>query len=156
MKELTSFIELVISLFWATVSLYVVIEYRKPLTQIASRIRTFRLRIPNGPELEITADDAFKLAQNLLEEVDELIKNLDDKDKDLLEQVCRSNKITVEDLIPEFKRDSPEHQSLRKLRDCQLIKPKEPGQWDSKKEIIVKPFGRILLKIRKEVLLPSH
>ncbi len=157
MKELSGLIELITSFFWAFVSVYVVIQYRKPITQIVSRLRTFRLKIPNGPEMEITADQAVDLAQDLLDEVDELIKDLDDQDKSLLNKVYRSNRlITVEELIPGFERDSPEHQRLRKLRDCQLIKPNEPGQWDSRKNIVIKPFGRILLKIKKEVLLPNH
>lgn len=52
--------------------------------------------------------------------------------------------LTVAAVFPDFSRETPAHETLRKLRDAQFIRPTERGRWESRKHISVKPFGRLM------------
>ena len=99
-------------------------------------------------ELKFNIDDRNN-QQNIvdnffLNQIQDLINQyrnrLNDLDIDLLQKL---NTGTDTELNAEnFKRDSPYHEQLRKLREMSLIYPTEGGKWDAGKTICLTAFGK--------------
>ncbi|AMV29309.1 hypothetical protein VT84_33245 [Gemmata sp. SH-PL17] len=138
--------ELVHAILWPTVVVVALILSRHRFTH-------FKLKVLGG-EVEVSAKEAANMAQELLDEADRLIKSVTPKEQKLLAKVYSAPKmLTVEQLIPGFSRGSIEHEQLRKLRMIQLIRPASGKQWEAQEYVEIKPFGRILFRIRPKALL---
>ena len=144
---------------WLAVVAFLLFRYRVPLSNLIERMSKFQLKLPNGTTVEITASEAASVAQQLLDEADRLIEDVTTDDQQLLARLHKREPQTIAKLIPGFRRcdesgqPTKELEQLRKLRDCQLLRPLEGGQFHPEKLVVIKPFGRILLRLRPERLL---
>ncbi|PHJ59016.1 hypothetical protein VF14_13720 [Nostoc linckia z18] len=148
---------------WPLFALVCVILFREALTRLIDRIQGFELDWP-GKMFRLTATEANQVAQALLNEADEMIRHLGPAEKKLFRKIVEASEarhtITVDQLFEGgFSRvnasggDSEQLISLRKLRDAQLIRPKNGNQFTGKKELEIKKFGQVLLNIRRKELL---
>jgi hypothetical protein len=146
--------ELSYAIPWAIVVVVALLLFRQPLSRLVDRLTSLKVKIAEGRAIEISARDAASIVQELLEEADRLIAGVGPWEQQLLARIHSAPQMmTVEQLIPGFRPESDEHQRLRKMREMQLIRPAGSSQWRPEKYVEVKPFGRILLRIRPEKLL---
>lgn len=142
---------------WPVLVLVAMIIFRTQLAHLITRIRGFKFHTKGGQVFELSTTEVSSIAQDLLLETDALIRDLDEPAKKILARIVASPRsLTVEQAAPGFTRGSPEHDSLRKLRDCQLIRPVEGGRFQPEKHIEIKRFGQVLLKLRREQLVPHE
>jgi hypothetical protein len=145
---------------WVAIVGYFLFKFQLPLSNVLGRLSKFRLRLPDGTEVEATAYEAAAIAQQLLDEVDQnLIHGITTDERKLLAfVVSHAAEPTVGEAVKQvfgkdFVRESHEHNVLRKLRDRQLLRPRGGDQFQREKHLEVKPFGRILLRVRRSMLL---
>ena len=155
MEEFSSLISALIQGGWLAIVLVLLFKYHKSLSGLIARISKFNLKLPDGTELAITAQEAAGLAQELLAEIDDsLVKDITAEEQAVLKKVVnQSDAPTVKEIFPQFCRPSPELETLRSMRRRQLIRPRGGGTWKPNKRIDIKPMGAILLKIRGDKLL---
>jgi hypothetical protein len=144
------------NLAWPIVVLVALVIFRAPLTHLITRIKGLKFRMEGGGEFELTAAQVRGIAEDLLLEADALIRDLGPPEKKILARIVSSPRaLTVEQAVPGFTRGSPELYSLRKLRNCQLIRPVGGGRFEADKYIEIKRFGQVLLKLRRDQLIPD-
>lgn len=154
MQEAAVLISALVQFAWLILAGGTLYGFREPVAGLLKKLSKFRLRLPNGTEIDVSAHEAAEIAQELLNEVDQLIEDITSEESAILARVLKSPRtLSVIEMFPSFKRPSKELDILRRLRDKQLIRPVEGGQWLSDKHIEIKPFGRILLKVRRERLV---
>lgn len=142
-----------ISWYFLCVIGFVCLFWRQ-IGRFIDRMNKVKIRLSSGQEIVLTAAESKDAAGTLLDEVDRLIRRLTDDDKALLAKIIdQGGAVLIEQVLPGFRRDTPEHESLRRLRDCQLIRPVGSGRFEAGKYLEIKPFGRALLRIRFQDLL---
>ena len=110
--------------------------------------------IEDGITVELKTKEITDSAQELLDETGELINDLGKQEKTILQRIVLSEQpLTVADAAPGFIRENDKHNSLRKLRQCQLVRPIKGGRFQEHKRLEIKSFGKVLLKIYNERLL---
>lgn len=84
----------------------------------------------------------------MLQEIVEAMNELSPDEVVLFQKInAGDSRLSVSDLFPDFKRNSDQHEQLRKLRDRKLIRPIEGGNWQPPKHPIVTRFGRLVLQL---------
>ena len=101
--------------------------------------------------VEDELEDALK---DFVEEMRNITGELGQLEIKALDKIMNTDKeLSVTDIFPDFTRGSLEHETLRKLRDAQFIRPLQGGRWKSDKTLMKKPFGVLMWKkIGKEKL----
>lgn len=82
----------------------------------------------------------------MLREVRAAAERLDETDRDALRFIMShpDRSLTVADVFPDFERNSPAHDALRRLRTAQFVLPVGPDKWVRGTPIATKPFARFL------------
>jgi hypothetical protein len=140
------------SIAWPSVALTVALLFRKPLAHLAESVslKAIKLKVL-GAEVELTPEQAKTNLQELLTDILQTINELPPDVLELFGGIeAAGGRSTVEDLVPGFSRDSHEHQSLRTLRDRQLIRPFEGGSWQAKKHPVTTHFGELVWRMRPQ------
>ncbi len=102
-----------------------------------------------GAEVELTPEQAKHALDELLQDIAESTNELSPEESVLFERIMASaGRDTVCQLLPNFQRDTPDHQRLRKLRDRKLIRPFEGGRWQREKHPLVSRFGQLVYDLR--------
>ena len=129
--------------------------FYRPLADLISGLTSVSVTDKNGKTIQFTASEVRGVARDLLADVDNMISGLGTDEKTLFAAI-RSSAHTpkVSQVILGFRRGTKEHDSLRKLRDAQLIRPVGGGPWSADSFIELKSFGRTILKIRADQLKP--
>jgi hypothetical protein len=83
---------------------------------------------------------------SLVNEMRSITSTLQEPEREVLRRIMNnpSEPLTVSHLFPGFVRESYEHNSLRKLRDAQFIRPQGGGRWEGRKIVEVKQFGKLM------------
>jgi len=90
-------------------------------------------------------DELDETLASLVEEMRIITKDLSTGEQDILHKIMGSaSPLLVSDVFDGFERKTKEHETLRKLRDAQFVRPKERGTWRANKHIAIKPFGRVM------------
>jgi hypothetical protein len=96
-------------------------------------------------KLKFTRNEIELTLTSVLQEMQAITRQLDERDRYILREIMRSPDGTcVSDVLPGFQRESSEHMTLRKLRDAQFVRPSASGPWDANTMIQVKPFDRLM------------
>jgi hypothetical protein len=156
-EELREYIRLLIDaaavVVWPLAVLYAIARFRGPLTAFLSRGNSMAIEI-FGTKLTISGDAATKVLQNMADEVDSLVESLEPT---MFEKIMTSDGAVVSDLMPDRgpkENPSCELKILRELRHSALVRPREGGQWTVEKHLEVTPFGRLVMKFRRESRTP--
>jgi hypothetical protein len=82
---------------------------------------------------------------SFLQEIADSTNELSPEESRLFEKILASGgRERIDQLLPNFRRDTPEHQGLRKLRDRKLVRPFEGGRWQPDKHPVVTRFGQLV------------
>lgn len=81
----------------------------------------------------------------LLHEMKVAVPFLHANDREVLRKImaCEPATLTVAELFPDFERGSEAHDTLRRLRTAQFIRPAGRDMWDRGSQIDIKPFARL-------------
>jgi len=84
--------------------------------------------------------------EGFLSEMRTIVAILSEDQRTVLRRImsAMADSLTVQDVFPKFQRGTPEHETLRRLREAQFIRPKGGGPWRAESQIEVKPFGRLM------------
>ena len=90
-------------------------------------------------ELEATLSD-------IVGEMKKIVSALRTDEREVLRKVMSSvsGSFVVAEIFPHFIRGSEAHQTLRRLRDAQFIRPLKGGPWEENKHIEIKAFGNLM------------
>jgi hypothetical protein len=139
---------------WPIVAILAAVLFYRQLSDLIGRITGLSYQDEKGRTIRLTASEVRGAALELVVEADAYIRDLGPDEKEILAKVVNSVRTPkVKDIIPGFLRGTKEHDSLRKLRDAQLIRPAGGGHFEADKHLEIKKFGQTLLKIRREQLL---
>jgi hypothetical protein len=95
-----------------------------------------------GTEFEITPEQAEGALDELLQEIVDPTNELPTDVALLFQKILSSPKdIKVGDIFPDFERETPQHEQLRKLRRAKLVRPRDGDRWDRDSYPIVTRVG---------------
>ena len=96
--------------------------------------------------VKFKVDELNQTLESILSEMRSITSTLRIDEREVLQRIMnnRDKSLTVNDIYPNFKRDTEEHKTLRRLRDAQFIRPSEGDGWESHKHVEVKAFGRLM------------
>jgi hypothetical protein len=141
---------------WPTVTIGIVSVFYTQLAALLSKladslsIKTIKIKLL-GAEIEVTPDQADHALNEMMEEAAESLNGLSQSEIRLFEKVREARgERTLQELIPEFTRNSDSHEELRRLRDRKLIRPNEGGKWELGKRPVVTRFAEIFLKLKDQ------
>jgi hypothetical protein len=82
----------------------------------------------------------------LIQEMQSITSGLQEPEQDILRRIMAnpSGKLKVNDLFPGFSRGSKDHDTLRKLREAQFIRPVGSGRWRAESTVEIKQFGKMM------------
>ena len=106
-----------------------------------------QVRIDLGTvKIDCTPEEIAATFSWLLTEMRAAVPRLRPDECEVLRKIMRheSGELTVQDVFPEFMRESEGHKTLRRLRAAQFIRPMKTGRWELNEPIEVKPFGRLI------------
>jgi protein-tyrosine-phosphatase len=141
-------------LAWPVVTLLLAGFFYKPISALLKRLAetlTFKsVEVKAlGVAAELTPEYARTVLHELLDDITATSNQLTPEEVSLFDRILSSaGTKALHDLIPNFTRDSVEHQRLRNLRDQKLILPAERGQWRLEKHPVVTPYGHLVSKLR--------
>ena len=99
-------------------------------------------------------ESTSRVIERLLYEAGSVMERLEHNERRVLATVLRrDHTLRVDEVFPRFRRGSDGHQILRTLRRRQLLRPGGSGSWRPEKDIVLKPFGRILQSLDESGLL---
>jgi hypothetical protein len=134
------------SLAWPLAIIVLVLSFRRFIIRLMGGAREFSFEIA-GQKLSLTRREALNTLDQLLEEIIENTKDLDEAQRALFHRILNGKgRTTVSQIYPQFERGSAEHNLLRSLRSRTLIRPAEGGTWRSNKHPEVAAFAGVLLK----------
>jgi hypothetical protein len=131
---------------WPVVAVVGLLLLRRPLRQLltAAMLKSIKLKV-FGFEFELSREEADQVLGDLLKEIRSPVNALTPEEKELFERIVDSDGLNrVDQIIEGFRRDTPGHEQLRKLRDLQLVRPIEGGRWKPEKHPVVTRFGHIV------------
>ena len=96
--------------------------------------------------LSCTVEDVASTFAGMLEEMRAAAAFVPADERDVLRRIMAqaSGAYTVEDVFPEFARDSGALTTLRRLRTAQFIRPAGRDMWERGERIAIKPFARLV------------
>lgn len=137
---------------WPATVLVICLVFRRHLVALlqALTIKTIKLKLL-GAEIELTAEQADRALNELIQEVVESARGLSESELQLFEKIHEVHgSVTLQELVPGFTRKSEAHEQLRRLRSMKLIRPNEGGRWETNKHPITTRFAEIFIKLRNE------
>jgi len=96
--------------------------------------------------LSCTAEDVAATFAGMLDEMRAAAVFVPADERSVLRRIMAraSGTYTVEDVFPEFARDSGALTTLRRLRTAQFIRPAGRDMWERGERIAIKPFARLV------------
>jgi hypothetical protein len=146
-------IDLLKALAWPATLIALVFWFRDSLQQAISQSRETVIEMA-GAKIRITAQEAVDAVSDVFSEVDTILReHLTTEERQLFSKIVKApHTLTVKDIFPEFKRETPEHKMLRALRGVFFIRPVERGGWQPFKRVEVTTFGRLVAHHRLDLL----
>ncbi len=148
-------------LAWPVTTLIILLYFRNPIRSLLYRlsdslkVKSFKF-ILFGFETELTPEEAKGALDEMLQDIVEAMNELSAEEVKLFQTIINADgRLTVLDLLPDFKRESLQHAQLRKLRDRKLIRPMEGGNWQPQKHPIATRFGKLVLKLHPKLALTA-
>lgn len=143
---------------WPVVVVVVLFLLRRPLRQLlsAAMLKSIRLKVL-GFEVELSREEADQVLGDLLKEIRSPVNALTPEEKKLFERIVDADgRKRVDQIIEGFRRDTPAHEQLRKLRDLQVVRPVEGGRWKPDKRPVVTRFGHMVHDIVMRTEKPTE
>lgn len=95
--------------------------------------------------LNCTTEELGAALAGLLHEMHTAAPFIHPEEREALRRIMIADgTVTVADVFPDFARNSEAHNTLRKLRTAQFIRPADRDRWDADERIEIKPFARLL------------
>jgi hypothetical protein len=96
--------------------------------------------------MNCTAEEVAATLAGLYREMHAAIPLITPPERAALRQIMahESGTLTVDEVFPDFERESQTHMMLRRLRTAQFIIPAGPDVWDHGTRIAIKPFARLV------------
>jgi hypothetical protein len=96
--------------------------------------------------MNCTAEEVAATLAGLYREMRAAIPLITPPERAALRQIMahESGTLTVDEVFPDFARESQTHMMLRRLRTAQFIIPAGPDFWDHGTRIAIKPFARLV------------
>ncbi len=148
------FSEIATALAWPITAVAFLALFYKPIRALLDRlaatltVKTVKLKA-FGAEIELTPEEAKRTLDELLQEIADSTNELSPEELLLFQRIeASAGQDTVAQLLPDFRRDTVEHQRLRKLRDRKLVRPFESGRWQPEKHPIATRFGKLVYDLR--------
>src|SRR5262245_47259299 len=84
-------------------------------------------------KFKFKVDEIEQTFDSLLDEMQSITKGLGPDEREKLRRIMsqESGSFLVTDVFPDFRRGSAAHDTLRRLRDAQFIRPVEGGPWQA-------------------------
>jgi hypothetical protein len=149
------FAEIAGALAWPITAIGVIALFYKPIRALLDRlaatltVKTVKLKA-FGAEVELTPEEAKGALDELLQDIADSTNELSLEETLLFQRImAAAGRDTVIQLLPNFRRDTIEHQMLRKLRDRKLVRPIEGGNWQPEKRPIATRFGQLVYDLRR-------
>jgi hypothetical protein len=150
------FAELAGALAWPLAALVIALMFKGPIRAVLNRLSaTLTLKAVKlklfGAEVEVTPEVAERAWEKILQEFTAATNGLSDQDSSLLEKIRDSaGHQTVEQIFPGFKRGTPEHRQLQKLRERLLVQPIGGTSWAAETHPKLTRFGEVAYEISKQ------
>jgi hypothetical protein len=104
-------------------------------------------------------DELNQTLTSILDEMRLITSELRSDERQLLRKIMSSasGTFTVSELYLNFQKGSEPHETLRRLRDAQFIRPLGGGRWEADKQIEIKAFGKLMWeKVREDKLFSNY
>jgi hypothetical protein len=106
-----------------------------------------------GSEVDLTPEQVKSTLNELLNDIVESTNELSPAELALFQQIqAADGRRVILDLIPNFARNTEQHNQLRRLRDRKLIRPFEGGRWKDDKHPVMTRFGELICRIKPEAV----
>lgn len=108
-----------------------------------------------GTEFKLTRTEATETLSAIFNEIESAFKKrLTADEKMLFLKILDFPKPpSVEDVLPDFKREEQQLKMLRALRGVGFINPVEGKEWTSEKHIEVTNLGKIIARYKRDILM---
>lgn len=149
-------IDLAKGLAWPITLAWLLLAFRAPLTAVLERSRQTTIKVA-GAEISMSASEAGEALADFFTEVEVLLsEHLTLEQKDLFVRIGRQpHTPQVRDILPDFSRETTSHEALRALKKASFVRPIGGGQWSATRHIEVTTLGRLVLKHKRELLMPT-
>jgi hypothetical protein len=141
----------------ALVPVLLAVIFRKPLAGMISN--SSELEFEWGKlKFRLKGGDAERMLQALFHDMRSLVDQvpLVERQRVIGKVEGREGKIRVSDIYRDFERETDEHGYLRGLREAQMIRPVQGGQFLRDSALILKPFGRLMLQYQRKYILEDE
>lgn len=146
-----------VALIGALAPIALAVAFRKPLAAKIAASHEFEFEW-GTLKLRMKGSEADRVLQALIQEMRVLIDKVSAADRRLVltKVEAGDGTVQVKDIYPNFRRNTPEHDVLRGLRDAQFIRPVGSGQFHQDSTLQMKQFGRLMLQHQREYILPKE
>jgi hypothetical protein len=146
-----------VALIGALVPILLAIAFWRPLAARIAASHEFEFEWGNL-KLRMKGSEADSVLQAFIQEMRRLVDKVPAADRRLVLTRVEANngRVRVKDIYPGFQRDTPEHETLRGLRDGQFIRPIGSGRFHPDSLLEMKQFGRLMLQHQREYILPKE
>ena len=151
----TEFAAIANALAWPVVVLATLVAFADKLRALLDKltqslsVKSVKLKALGG-EIELTVEQAKNTLDEQLKAIADASNELTEEELDLFEKILEADgKLTVAMLIQDFKRNSHEHNILRRLRDRMLVAPSETGNWQPGKHPVPTRFGKLVHQLKQ-------
>jgi hypothetical protein len=161
MSTATDIAEITKSLAWPDITAGFIVAFHRPIRTLLDRLAaTLTIKVVKikvfGTEIELTPEQAEGALDELLQEIVDSTNTASSDELLLFQRILSSaGSQTVGDIFKGFKRNTPAHEQLRKLRSCKLIRPREGDGWEIYKHPIVTRVGKLVSDLRFSRTLPK-
>jgi hypothetical protein len=106
-------------------------------------------------KIRLKGGQAEQMLESLFQEMRALIDSVPSPERQrVLKRIeFEEGRIRVQDIYPNFKRETLEHNYLRSLRDAQFIRPFSRGRFHPDSLLQLKQFGRLMLRYQRVYIL---
>jgi hypothetical protein len=96
--------------------------------------------------VKFKVDELDSSLKSIVDEMRTIASSLQPDEREKLRELMSkaSGTLKVTDIYPHFQSGTPEHDTLRRLRDAQFIRPLERGRWRPDSHIEIKIFGKLM------------
>lgn len=137
-------------LAWPLIVISLIYSYRSQIGKLLtnfSEADSLTVEVLGQP-LKMNKTKTSETLNEIISEMKTIVKEITPEDRKKLEEIMNASSCiySVKDKFPDFdrKEGNKSHETLRKFREAQFIRPQGGGQWEEKKKIEIKPFGRLM------------
>ncbi len=153
--------DIVLGLPWqvkiVTVAAMMIVLLAHPIQKfIRNRLRIkSMLKKTAGDRLTVDNETAQIIVGDIMKEARVIMRHLTTEEKKVLRELNGFlNPPALSELFPDFDRSAedhlnPQHELLKELRKCHLIRPAGGGKWRADKRIEITPMGRLVIQLNK-------